>query len=300
MAYGGGVSVKYGGVNPGRSAAYATKARAALNRQDWEIAAKYAKLAKKDHPLMDNEKYLNGGFNYTTSETIWSLEGYINQVFWYSFFAYQGSNSSSNVCTRYPCAISKELIDKIPESDIRKKMYLIPSDEELEECNEAGKSTQKLYSRAFRDYSEKLNEKSEIYAYMQFKFQENKGTGSGNVEIFRSSEMYLTEAEADYYLGEYEEARSLLNQLNKDRDPSYNCTKTGNELLEEIRLYRRFELWGEGFDWFDMKRWKLPIVRHSYSEGGSFYKYFAVTIQPSDANNWVWEVPKDYVKEMSQ
>lgn len=280
---------------PGRDAAYATKARAALYRQDWETAAKCASLAKSNYPLMDNQTYMNGGFNDDTSEMIWGLYG-DSGLYYSSFFNYIGSNSSAIACRNYPSAISKELIDKIPDTDVRKKMFLIPSASELKECDAFGRSTGSLYQRAFSDYGNKLYSTSNIYAYMQFKFQSQDGTNSGTgwLHIIRSSEMYLTEAEADYYLGKYEEACSLLNQLNKERDPAYNCTKSGEELLEEIRLYRRFELWGEGFDWFDMKRWNLPIVRHSYAQGGSFAEEFAVTIEPHEANQWVWEIPRDY------
>ncbi|MBR1621335.1 MAG: RagB/SusD family nutrient uptake outer membrane protein, partial [Prevotella sp.] len=53
------------------------------------------------------------------------------------------------------------------------------------------------------------------------------------------------------------------------------------------------ELWGEGFQWSDFKRWKLPIVRHTFAEGGNAHPAVAVTIQPNDpiTNNWTWVVP---------
>lgn len=80
---------------------------------------------------------------------------------------------------------------------------------------------------------------------------------------FRSAEMYLIEAEANCHLGNKDtETQNLLIELNRTsgRNTAYTCTKTGDELLEEVKLYRRIELWGEGFDWFDYKRWKESIV----------------------------------------
>ena len=62
-------------------------------------------------------------------------------------------------------------------------------------------------------------------------------------------------------------------------------------LFAEIRDYRNLELWGEGFVWSDFKRWNLPIVRHSFAQGGNAHVSVAITINPSDGNKWTWEVP---------
>ena len=51
------------------------------------------------------------------------------------------------------------------------------------------------------------------------------------------------------------------------------------------------ELWGEGHAWSDYKRWNLPVVRHSFAQGGNAHESVAITIQPNEANNWVWETP---------
>ena len=97
--------------------------------------------------------------------------------------------------------------------------------------------------------------------------------------------------------GQDAKVQSLLNELNKNLDPAYKCTKTGAELLKEVKLYRRIDLWGEGFDYSDYKRWNEPIVRKSIAQGGSFHTAFAITINPSDGNKWTYVIPqneKDY------
>ena len=114
---------------------------------------------------------------------------------------------------------------------------------------------------------------------MQFKFQNTANAGIGHVNHFRASEMYLIEAEAKCHLGGKDsEVQQLLTELTQGsgRDPEYTCTKTGADLLEEVCLYRRIELWGEGFDWFDHKRWNKTIVRKAHPEG-SFHSSFAIT-----------------------
>lgn len=282
--------------SPDLSVAYAVYARAALTRQDWANAANYAALAREGYSLMSNADYFSG-FNAPNSEWIWSVYGASDQtLYYYSFFAYQGSNSSASVCRSYPCAISKELYDQIPETDVRRDLWLAPKTEEEAKSyttsNGAAKSGA-LYNRAKAEYADKLYSTSLIFAYMQFKHTVADQPGVGHLNNFRAAEMYLTEAEAKCMLGGKDaEVQNLLVALNagSGRNPEYTCDKTGADLLEEVKLYRRIELWGEGFDWFDYKRWKQPIVRKTHPEG-SFHAQFAITLEPSGENQWTWVFP---------
>ena len=280
---------------PNLNVAYAVYARAALVREDWATAAKMAPLARQGHPLMSKDTYMDGGFSTPDKEWIWGVyEASDQTLYYYSFFAYQASNASSSMQRNYPLAISKELYDQIPETDVRRKMWLGPSDAEWAECNAAGRSTKTLYNRAFKEYGSKLYSTSLVFGYMQFKFLATFMPGGGSFNIYRSAEMYLAEAEALCHMGGQDaKVQSLLKELNKNLDPSYNCTKTGADLLKEVKLYRRIDLWGEGFDWYDYKRWNEPIVRKSKADGGSFHTTFAVTIKPADGNRWTWKIPKN-------
>ena len=277
---------------PNLNVAYAVYARAALNREDWANAAKYAALAREGVSLMTNDQYADG-MHTPNNEWIWGVyEAEDQSLGYFGFFAYQGSNSSSSVCRTYPCAISKELIDQIPETDVRRNLYLIPTAAELKECNSAGRSTKTLRTRAFKEYGDRLYETSYIYVYMQFKFLADFMPGGGSFSLIRGAEMYYIEAEADCHLGKDAEAQELLYEVNKQRDAALvKSQKTGGELLDEVRLYRRFDLWGEGFDWFDYKRWGLPISRKALSKGGSFHTTFAKTINPDAENKWTWMLP---------
>lgn len=288
---------------PDLSVAYAVYARAALTRNDWATAAKMAPLARKGHPLMSSAEYMSG-FNQPNSEWIWGVyEASDQTIYYYSFYAYQGANASSGNCRQYPCAISKELYDQIPETDARRKLWLEPTEAEYNDKNlnkTTGRSTGLLQTRAKKEFANKLYGTSYIFMYMQFKHLAEFMPGGGSFNIFRSAEMYLIEAEALCRLGGHDaEVQALLKELNKNHDSSYECTKTGADLLTEVKLYRRIDLWGEGFDWFDYKRWKEPIKRKSIKDGGSFHATFAITLNPEDANNWTWVIPnkeKDYNK----
>ena len=279
---------------PSIDVAYAVKARAALVRQDWNTAAEAAAKARAGHPLMSQKQYMDEGFNTPNDEWIWGVyEAEDQTIYYYSFFAYQASDASSSMQRTYPLAISKELYDQIPESDVRRALWLEPTAEEAAELNAAGRSTGKLYKRAFAEYGDKLYSTSLVYQYMQFKFQCTFYPGGGSFNIYRAAEMYLTEAEALCHIGGQDaKVQDLLNELNANFDPEYDCTKTGADLLTEVKLYRRVDLWGEGFDWYDYKRWNEPIVRKSIADGGSFAAAFAVTINVGDGNKWTWKIPK--------
>lgn len=273
--------------------AYAIYAKAALNREDWQTAADYAALARKNFSLMSAAEYSNG-FHTANNEWIWGVyEDETQTLNYYGFYAIIGANSSAGNCRNYPVAISKELIDQIPATDVRRELYLVPTDAEYAECNAAGRSTKTLYKRAKADYADRLYSTSLVYAYMQFKLLADFMPGGGCFPVLRAAEMYYTEAEADWHLGKEAEAQQLLFEAVKNYDTAYTkSTKTGDDLLTEIKLYRRFDLWGEGNDWFDRKRWGQSIVRKTKAKGGSFMTDFAVTINPEDGNAWTWSIPQ--------
>jgi hypothetical protein len=133
------------------------------------------------------------------------------------------------------------------------------------------------------------------YYYLggQLKFQVIELPGVSYLPFIRTSEMLLIEAEANYKLGKTADAQAALIRLNKTsgRDPQYTCDKTGDALFSEIKDYRKLELFGEGFNWSDLKRWKDSVVRTTFANGGNCHASTAITIAPTDVNEWTWEVP---------
>lgn len=276
--------------NPDINVAYAIYARAALTRQDYTTASSMAAKARSGYPLMNNSDY-KAGFYTPTSEWIWSSYGASDEtLYYYSYFAYIAYNSNASAVRNYPKCISKELYDKIPATDIRRDLFLDPEDYSY--SSTTGQAGSGLKAVAFEKYSD-LYSTSKPFAYMQFKIKAEDLPGVGNLNHFRSSEMYLIEAEAAYYSNSEIAAQNALNALTRDsgRDPSYECTAAGNDLLEEIKFYRAVELWGEGFDWFDLKRWGDSINRKSYAEGGNFLSVLAVSYGPQEKNEWTWKIP---------
>lgn len=133
----------------------------------------------------------------------------------------------------------------------------------------------------------------------QFKFWGIDEYGSSCFPFMRGAEMLLIEAEAAYQNSDPGTAQNCLIELNKNRNANYSCNKTGDDLLAEIKLQRRIELWGEGFSWFDLKRWNEPMTRRPWvanqKTSNNIPSQFAVTIDPSFGNKWRYAIPQSEV-----
>lgn len=275
------------------SVAHAIYARAALNKQDYPKAQAEAAMARAAYPLMSVADYKKG-FSNPTGEWIWSSYGASDeQLYYYSYFAYIGYNSNASAVRNYPKRISKEFFETIPNTDIRKGLFLDPTGYDASTYNATtgvAKNGSPMDQYVRDNYEFQSNAK--VAAYMQLKIKNNDNPGVGNMNHFRSSEMVLIEAEAKLHTEGPAAAKAMLAELNKDRDPNYDANAVADaKVFDEIVKYRGLELWGEGFDWFDHKRWNKAIVRKSVEEGGNYNVSLAKTIEPTQGNNWTWKTP---------
>ncbi len=124
----------------------------------------------------------------------------------------------------------------------------------------------------------------------QYKFWGIGKYSNSACPFMRGAEMALTEAEAAYHNGDEAAARAALEDVNKQRISGYTCTKSGQALLDEIKLTRRIELWGEGQSWFDFKRWNEPVEMRAWVENdptsGSYPALLATRHEVTDKNGW--------------
>lgn len=284
---------------PNINVAYATYARAAINKEDYPNAAKYAKLARQGFPLMSNSEYLSG-FNLFNKEWIWgSYNAPDENLYYYSFHSNVGYNSVANMARSYPASISKLLYDQIPDTDLRKDMFLYPGDD-FDLNNNTIRLDNKRDSLLILKYRTKypdIQYNAILQPYMHFKFSVSGQPGVGELNHFRSAEMYLIEAEAQYQLKNETKAQQLLEELTVIRDPSYTCTATGPALFEEIKIYRGIELWGEGFNFFDLKRWGDARIRGSLGDKDPakrdvFIVGLDVNIGPEEYQGWTPPTPR--------
>ncbi len=298
---------------PNVNVAHAVYARAALFRQDYQTALEQAKLARQGYPLMNNDSYA-AGFCEPTSEWIMGSYGGSSENNWYWSYGVQGAcNGYYATAEGNPTGagtIGHELISRIPNNDARKQNFLTEDKfPNLDLSKESvyyrtfgilGMTDDDIYNQA--DSIVKAHQAKGMstpyqagfyYLDANLKFYVLDQPGIGYVPFIRSSEMVLIEAEANYFLGNTAAAQASLVELNagSGRNPEYTCTKTGDDLLSEIQDYRCLELWGEGFEWSDFKRWNKAVVRHTFAQGGNAHASVAITINPEDGNKWTWDVP---------
>jgi hypothetical protein len=293
---------------PNINVAYATYARAAINKLDYDNAITMSQKAREGYPLMTVEEY-KSGFYSPNREWIWgSYQGSEQNQQWSGFHAYMGYNGYASTSTDNGVKrIVKSYLERIPATDIRKGFFLDPSpypasafdllngklivDRQHPDGAVIIAALKKTYPAATE------LENSRFCSYMQFKIARDpastSSTNVGNLNHFRSSEMYLIEAEAQFKKGNETRARELLVELTKDsgRDPSYECTKSDADLLDEIKFMAQIELWGEGFDWFMVKRWGDRIVHLSFADGGNFLATVAGEFGPEEKNKQTFVVP---------
>ena len=283
--------------------AYGVFARVALTKEDWTNALKYSQLLHAKYPLMSVAEE-QAGFSNPNDEWIWYIYGAEDEtLYFYDYFCYAAYNAQTSTTRNYPILISRHLFDQIPTTDIRRAFWLDPAGYEgTFNTNTMKASAQSSKNRLWvhgQNYAvqrgHELLSTHCIFAYMNFKISNNIQPGIGNLCLMRSSEMLLIEAEAQYRLHKEAEAQALLVELNKTskRDPAYTCTATGEALMEQIKLYRGIELWAEGFNWFDLKRWGDSISRKTYANGGNWMSSYAVTFGPNEKNNWTWIIPRN-------
>lgn len=314
---------------PNINVAHAIYARAALTKQDYTKALTEAKLARQNYPLMSNAEY-HAGFCNPTSEWIFGSFGSAQENNWYwsygTQYACNGYYANAAGAANGAGSIGRELINRIPNNDARKALFLTEDKFPGYNFNDGSamdlgygilgmgddeKKADALWEEAAA-YCQKMAvsgleapyQAGYMYLGGQLKFYVFDTPGVSYLPFIRSSEMALVEAEANYFLNDETAARAALVELNatSGRNPEYTCDKSGEALWNEIMDYRELELWGEGFAWSDYKRWNRDIVRHSFAEGGNAHISVAKTIPASGVNKWTWDVPlneTDYNDELN-
>lgn len=305
-------------------------ARVAALKHDWAKCETMAEKARQGYSVPTDAEEFNGYMEFNKKDWMWgpSFDPINNWIYgnWCTFFACDGYGACQD---RYTNRIDLDLYNSIPETDNRRDWWLGLD-------NMPGTNIKLLYNKKtvdqatgqfkqdmlikkattwFETRRPKLCQPSDV-AYSgagsgdkatslvclgaQVKFWCSGLTGDdalGQVPYMRSVEMLLYQAEAAAEQGKAGVAQKLLEELNVPRNPQYTCTKSGQELINEVRLYRRVELWGEGFSWFDFKRWNIPVQRRAWVDGdvtsGNWPAALAVTVPTKQNYGWRYGIPND-------
>lgn len=246
-------------------AAHAVMARTYLDMQNWEKAREHAELAREGMELMEIQE-LESGFYSSNRETIYSVAytAEDNNIYLSLPSFYFPANGYSSM------RLESAFAESFGTNDWRAKNLIVHgSDIEY-------------------DNGEPIDEDN----YITFKFRHKDGKiGYAERISIRASEMILIEAECAYEMGEENDARQLLHEIQYRADlTATKSNNSGQELLDEILMERRKELFGEGFRWSDIKRRSLPLVRN-----GDHWAKFNFTAADLDYYRFTFPIPQSEI-----
>jgi hypothetical protein len=223
-------------------------------------AAEYARKAidTSKATIMTEAEWTNPktGFNTIVSSWMWAMiqssDTVINNLL--SWTAHMAPDAMYGYGYLAQPGMSVFLYDRIANNDFRKKVIVGPD-------------------RNYQAIQPYINLTAAQFAstapYTVFKFKPNQGEKSndaiGNVTsvpLMRVEEMYLIEAEALEHVTSGG-GKALLESFMATRCPGY--TAPPSNLVDEIILQKRIEMWGEGVMIYDFKR--LNMSMHNGDSG---------------------------------
>lgn len=312
------------GWQPNLNVAQAIHARIAMLIHDYDTAYKMAGAARKNYQIMSADEYKSG---FCTPNKEWIWYGYNNGETGYATWAMlYGCNGVYVTDNEFGAgAINYDLYRKFPKGDIRSDLFFTPDklvgnrvgkntfwneqwiDKNTMNLN-AKNSLMKAQVKAFNDKTRPTDDGidwiapyqgSEYFFVVfgaQYKFWGKDRFGAGCYCFIRGAEMLLTEAEAALLKPQSQPEVTIANlkELNAQRNPNYECNLSGDALYEELKTQRRLELWGEGFNFFDLKRWNMPLNKRPWVQRDPESNNIPVEYQlHKEANDrgWVMAVP---------
>ncbi|WNM19070.1 RagB/SusD family nutrient uptake outer membrane protein [Flavobacterium capsici] len=235
-------------------------ARYNLEYGNYTQAATYAIAAREGYSPMSSSDLMDGFNKITNAEWMWGADIDTNTSTYYaSFFSHIGNLNPgyAGLLQSYK-SVDRRIFDNISSNDYRKAWFV-----------DAGNGFG-------------------LPKYANVKFVDDTDF-EGDYVFMRAAEMYLIEAEAKALAGDDAGARQALFNLISTRVNGYTLsTNSGQALLDEIRFHRKLELWGEGFAFFDMKRWNTGLNR-TYT--GSNHATFGFFDYPAGSVKFSFQIP---------
>ena len=254
-------------------------ARAYLLTGQWEEAAKAAAAARQGYSLMTTAAEYEGFNNISNKEWIWGHPQTLAQ-----------SSASYN-------------------------FYFL-------DATHVGAYSSFMADPHFRDTFSDGDIRLELFQWMRegylgYKKFHMRADDTADIVLMRASEMLLVEAEALARDGFPEKAVVPLNELRHARGlGDYDLTgKSQQDVIDEILMERRRELWGEGFGITDILRTQQSVKRtmlsaeeqkqevDAWQEGGGFAKrnplgHWFVTFSEGEvfvpnSTNYLYAIPKE-------
>ena len=233
-------------------------ARTYLTTGQWELAAKYAAEARNGYPVMEAGQYTQGFNDVSNVEWIWGHPQTADQnLGGASYFAYLDVTPTTGYRSIMPDPNFRKLFNP---QDIRFSLFELVT-----------------------------KETDPMYRWYKYKKFINKSDQSGHIPLMRSSEMVLVEAEGKARNHDLTGAAKALNELRVKRNLEEVSASdyTESQLIDEILVERRRELWGEGFRLPDILRLQIAPDRKESTETYTLPSGQTITIK----GHYVWTFP---------
>lgn len=237
-------------------------ARYYLLTQQWDKAITAAQEAQKGFDLMDADRLASGFDEIEDNEVLWGFNHNTEtQTAYASFFSHMSNDSPGygGVGQSVHC-IDRSLYDQIPNTDYRKA----------------------LFNNADGDATAALTGAKLPYAARKFGYD---ASWLQDYIFMRNAEMILIEAEAHARLSDGQ-ATSTLAKLMAKRNPAWT---NSNVTVDDVLLQRRIELWGEGFEYFDLRRNGLSVNRKYEGTNHSAEGQYEF---PAHSASWNFQIPR--------
>lgn len=230
------------------AAAYLAKAYAQM--EDWANVKTYAVIAQEGGT--DKVSEPARGWDIGQPDILWGYDiNSQNSTLWASYWSHMdhflprgyAAGGKTKLIYNY-------LYNQIPKSDSRRKLWI--DKDSLPEV------AMQMLAQTHNSGMKKLDD---LDNFEQVKFIAGEAGMEQDYCFIRVQDPILLEIEALVELGDLANAQAKLTAFASKRDPKFKAPTTQDELRKEVRFQRRIELWGEGTNWFDMKRWKETIDR---------------------------------------
>lgn len=248
-------------------------------RDCYSLAREYARKAQVGYSITTADQWLNNetGFNTPIDSWMWDIETTTKEQLGYIYCSFQGTINSEadwSMARGYNAVrmIGSALYSMIEEGDWRRWSWIDPNYAGTDE-GYARFTQQEINGTKINLTNLTADEWKALPAYTNTKFRYAPGGKSDyevgmltDIPLMRVEEMKFIEIETTAYLdGLAAGTTALRDFINTYRytDGSYTARNPVSIplFLSQLMTQKRIEFWGEGINYFDLKRLRMQVRR---------------------------------------